>query len=186
MPWARKRFFGVVPIRVATAWPRQAPQIEIREDDDVSQDDQREEDAATQWPNHRGRGRRWLIAFLALLLVMQLLRLAQGIWTMSTLGATAGITGIPMILLALMFLRPRTRATDRGLLVRGHLSRERLVPWAELEDITAEGGRWATTVTARLTDGSRFPLPGVQPAEVEDVRTASAHLTGGRSDDGVG
>ncbi|WP_083518990.1 PH domain-containing protein [Serinicoccus chungangensis] len=43
---------------------------------------------------------------------------------------------------------PTAHASEEGLAVRGHLSRERLVSWSELSDLRADGGRWVTAVTA--------------------------------------
>ncbi|WP_298888126.1 PH domain-containing protein [uncultured Serinicoccus sp.] len=131
------------------------------------------------WHVLRGPFPRWWRVLAVVVVVLLLLRLILGVlagWdTSTTLSALATAA---LGLLVLVQVRPRTGASEEGLAVRGHLSRERLVSWSELADVRAEGGRWATAVTAELNDGSTMQLPAVQPEQLEEVRAARARFTG--------
>jgi hypothetical protein len=53
--------------------------------------------------------------------------------------------------------------------------RTRQIPWADVEELRPDAaGRWATSVQARLTDGSTVTLPAVPAADLcrlEELRT---------------
>lgn len=128
---------------------------------------------ATEWVLVRGRRRRWLQWFLLLPVLLFTFRVAQGIWDGWDWDVGVGmLVAVSLGLLFLAQLRPRTRATDEGLLIRGEFSREKLIAWRDVHDVDAEGGRWATAVTANLTDGTSVKLPGVAPRELESVKAS--------------
>ncbi len=59
--------------------------------------------------------------------------------------------------------------------------RTRRLPWATVAELSPNApGRWATTVQARLTDGTTVPLPGVPAADLprlEELRAGQAGPT---------
>ncbi|OLT14991.1 hypothetical protein BJF80_11540 [Serinicoccus sp. CUA-874] len=139
----------------------------------MSSEQQGPSTGASEWQVLSGPGVRWwrLLAVLLVVLVLTqvVLVLLAGPGPSRVVGLVANLL---LVLLALAQVRPRTRATADGLLVRGYLTRERLLPWSDIESIDTEGGRWATDVAVRLTDGSRVTLPAVPPEQGDAVRAA--------------
>ena len=133
----------------------------------------------TEWRAGGRRARLWVTICLlvsALLLLVPVLEVARNGWSVWVLARLLGI--VSPLMLVLVVVLPRTRATEDGLQMRRGLTRPLLVPWSEVSDVTAEGGRWATAVTVHLGDGRRYPLPGVQPEQLEEVQAARASVTG--------
>lgn len=128
---------------------------------------------ANEWLLVGGRRRRWMWILVAVFALVFVVRVAQWIWGGWEWGRIIDLLfPVVMGLFFLMQLRPRTRATDDGLLVRDAFSRERLIPWSEVQEFVAQGGRWATAVTAELVDGRTVKLPGVQPNDLDSVKAA--------------
>lgn len=126
-----------------------------------------------EWLLVDGRQRRWMWIFIGVLATVLIVRVARGIWVG---GDWSTLIHLPFPVVAVLFgitqVRPRTCASDDGLLVRGEFSRERLIPWSDVQEIGAEGGRWATAVTAKLADGQSVRLPGVTPDDLDSVLAA--------------
>ena len=132
-----------------------------------------------EWRIYGASGRRWLRILILLAAVMLMLRLVGGLASGWDAGATmACITAVGIGLVTSAQVRSGTRATEDGLKLRRGLTRPLVVPWSEVADLRAEGGRWATAVTMHLGDGRRYPLPGVQPEQLGEVQAARASVTG--------
>lgn len=128
---------------------------------------------STEWLLVRGRRRRWLRRFLILPVLLFIFRVTQWIWYGWAWDVAVGLL-VPVFLglFLLTQLRPRTRAIDEGLLVRGEFARENLIHWHDVQGLAADGGRWATAVTAQLTDGRSVKLSGVAPEDLDSVKAA--------------
>lgn len=113
----------------------------------------------------------WVV--IVVIAVLATTQVARWVWMGSDLGRVINLLfPAAAVLFSVSQLRPRTRATDEGLLIRGEFSREELILWSEVQEIVADGGRWATEVTAQLIDGRTVKLPGVSPGDLDSVRSA--------------
>lgn len=127
--------------------------------------------AESEWRLVRGRHRKWLLwGFMPFMVLLLLFRVAQWIWGGWSWDVAIGLL-LPVAFWGFFTTqwRPCTRATADGLLIRGEFDRQNLIAWGNVRDIRADGGRWATAVTAHLTDGRAVRLPGVRPDELENV-----------------
>ncbi len=133
----------------------------------------------TEWRAGGRRARLWVTICLlvsALLLFVPVLEVARNGWSLWVLARLLGT--LSPLMLVLVVVLPRTRGTEDGLELRRGLTRPLVVPWSEVADLRAEGGRWATVVTVHLDDGRRYPLPGVQTEQLGEVQAARASVTG--------
>lgn len=131
------------------------------------------EDNRAEWPHPRA-GVRWLLRS-AVVLAGLLLAFRFTQWARDGLSLDVALSLLLVLSLGLLLtllLRPRTRADNEGLLLRGEFSREHRIPWSNVQDIRAEGGRWATAVQVDLSDGRTMKLPGVSPEQIDEVRAA--------------
>src|SRR5690606_33722535 len=93
---------------------------------------------SNEWGLVRGRRRRWLDWLLLFPVLLFTLRAAQWIWGGWDWGVGVGtLVAVSLGLLFVTQLRPRTRATDEVLLIRGEFSREKLIPWHDVQDLDA-------------------------------------------------
>lgn len=125
----------------------------------------------------RQQGRKWRtfariwLPFTGILLIAVLF--IEDIHWGTRLSAVGNvIAGVCFMVMA----RIGSSADDRGIEVTQF--RTRRLPWAAVEELRPDAAsRWATSVEARLTDGTTVPLPGVPVTDLrrlEELRGSEA------------